>query len=220
MSARAILPGALLAGLLTVAAVLALVVALGIRGEGPLALDVGDGDGDGAARLEGGGSATLGEPTPGVRETAPVVLPGGGIAASVAGSPARRRASALRGAAGDRQVAGRRNARTPAGNRPVASPNAPVTTTSPVTTTRPTATSTPNPNAVKVRGRGPAAPKPLVNKRRVPPGGSATPAPVPTQPVPAPQAPELNRSAPPAPAGTPAPGAPPLTRVPPPATTP
>jgi len=218
MSTRAILPGALLAGLLTVAAVLALVVALGIRGEGPLAIGVGDADG--AARLEGGGSATLGQPTPGVRETTPVVLPGGGIAASVAGSPARRRASALRGAAGDRQVAGRRNARTPAGDRPVASPNAPATITRPATTTRPTATSTPNPNAVKVRGRGPAAPKPLVNKRRVPPGGSATPAPVPTQPVPAPQAPELNRSAPPAPVATPAPGAPPLTRVPPPSATP
>ena len=218
MTTRVILPGALIAGLLTAAAVLALFVALGIRGEGPLALGVGDADG--AARLDGGASTGLDRPAPGVRETAPVVLPGGGVAASVAGSPARRRASALRGAAGDRQVAGRRNARPPAGNRPVASPNTPATTTRPAPTTRPTATSTPNPDAVKVRGRGPAAPKPLVNKRRVPPGGSATPAPVPTQPVPAPQAPELNRSAPPAPAGTPAPGAPPLTRVPPPSATP
>jgi hypothetical protein len=215
MTTRAILPGALIAGLLTAAAVLALVVALGVRGEGPLALGVGEADG--AARLDGGGSATLGRPTPGVRETTPVVLPGGGVAAPAAGAPARRRATALRGTAGDRQVTGRRITRTPAKGAPVATPKQPTTTTT--TTTRPTATSTPNPNAVKVRGRAPAAsPKPLVNKRRVPAGGAA-PAPVPVTPVPAPQAPDLTLSAPPAPTGTPS-GAPPLTRVPPPSATP
>ena len=132
---------------------LALVVALGIRGEGPLALGLGDADG--AARLDGGGSATLGEPTPGVRETSPVVLPGGGVAASVAGPSGRRRAGALRGAADAHQAPAAATRAAPAGTRPVASPNAPTTTTTrPATTTRPTATSTPNPNAVKVRGRG------------------------------------------------------------------
>ena len=72
MSARAILPGGVIAAMLTAAALLALLVALSIRGEGPFS--IGLGDAGGTARLEGGGAATLGEPGGGPVETAPVVL--------------------------------------------------------------------------------------------------------------------------------------------------
>jgi hypothetical protein len=212
MSTRAVLPGALIAAMLTGAALLALLVALGIRGEGPFAFGIGDSDG--SARLDGGGAATLAEPTPGVRETTPVVLPGGSVAAPAAGAPARR-GTAVRGATDGRQQAGRRPAaRTPARGVPVVSPTRP-TTNAPAG--GPVATSTPNPNPVKVRSREPSAPKQVVKKQRVTPGSSATPAPVPTQPVPAPTAPQLNRSAPPAP--TPA-STPVVTRVPAPTVTP
>jgi hypothetical protein len=216
MSARAIFPGAVIAGLLTAAAVLALLVALGIRGEGPLAIGIGDADG--AARLDGGDSAALGRPTPGVRESAPGVLPGGGVAAPAAGTPARRSSSGLTGSTDGRQNAGRREtARTPTRRAPVVSPTQP--TTQPGSGTRPTATSTPDPNPVKFRGRGESTPKAPIQKQRVTPG-STKPS-VELQPVPAPSAPDLSRTAAPAPspASTPAAG-PDLTRVPPPSATP
>jgi hypothetical protein len=219
MSLRPVLPGAVIAGLLTLAAVLALLVALGIRGEGPLALDLGDADG--AARLDGGGSAALGEPTPGVRESAPVVLPGGGVAAPAAGIPARRRSTGLTGAADGRQNAGSRDgARAPTRRAPVVSPTQPTTT--PGTSTRPTATSTPDPNPVKFRGRGESTPKAPIQKQRVTSGG-ARPSPVELEPVPAPSAPDLSRTAAPTPAPSSTPAgadAPDLTRVPPPSATP
>jgi hypothetical protein len=217
MSARAILPGGLIAGLLTVAAVLALVVALGIRGEGPLALGIGDADG--SARLDGGGSATLGRPTPGIRETAPVVLPGGsGVAAPAAGTPSRRDAG-LRGSARRGQDVGRRGAtRRPAAGPAPAAPDRPAASSP--TTTRPAPASTPGPAPAKARDRGTSAPKPAVTKQRAAPAGSATPVPVPITPVPAPTTPQLDRSGAPAPSPASTPAGPPITRVPPPSATP
>src|SRR4051794_3279107 len=61
MRTREILPGAAIAAMLTASALLALLVALGMRGDGPLALGLGGSDG--SARLsggEGGGAAATG----------------------------------------------------------------------------------------------------------------------------------------------------------------
>jgi hypothetical protein len=222
MSVRAILPGGLIALALTACAFLALLIALGIRGDGPFSFGLGDADG--SARLEGGGSALLDRAvstTP--FEGAPVALPGGVVAAGA--RTVARRSSSLRGATNGRQVAGRRNARTPSRRSPVATPTAPTTTnTTAGGTTRPTATSTPNPDAVKVRGRGETPPRVDVRKQRVTSRTpAATPTPVPLRPVPPPSTPELERQAAPAPApadtgvgaddGV-------LTRVPPPSATP
>jgi hypothetical protein len=52
MRTRELLPGASIAALLTASALLALLVGLGMRGDGPLALDLGGSDG--SAQLRGG----------------------------------------------------------------------------------------------------------------------------------------------------------------------
>lgn len=222
MSPRAILPGAVIAAMLTAAALLALLVALGIRGEGPFS--IGLGDAGGTARLDGGPATTLGEPGGGPVETAPVVLPsGGGGAAPAAGTASGgSRTTPLRSAARDPQGADRRRAQAPSQPSPVSTPSAPTTntpTSSGGTTTRPTPISTPNPTAEKVRGRGETPQKVAVKKQRVANSPAATPSPVPMRPVPAPTAPEVvRRSAPtPTPAAT---GDGVLRRVPPPSATP
>lgn len=199
MSVRAILPGGLIAAMLTASAILALLIVLGIRGEGPLA--IGLGDAGGAARLDGGGSATLGEPGGGPVETAPVVLPGGGVAAPSAGTAPGRRGTTARRVV-TRDGAGQRRARTPSRRAPAVTPTAPTNTNTNTNTTsgttRPTATSTPQP-AVKVRDRGETSRPVAVKKQRVSSTPAATPAPVELRPVPAPTAPDLERHATPAP---------------------
>ena len=224
MSVRAVLPGGLIAAMLTAGAILALLIVLGIRGEGPLA--IGLGDAGGAARLEGGGSATLGQPGGGPVETAPVVLPGGVAAPSAGTAPGRRRGTAApRSVTRGRQGAGQRRAQAPSRRAPAITPTAPTNTNTNANantnttsgTTRPTATSTPQP-AIKVRGRGETPAPVAVKKQRVTSTPAATPSPVELRPVPAPKAPELERHAVPAP--TPAPPSDGLRRVPPPSVTP
>jgi hypothetical protein len=223
MSPRAILPGAVIAAMLTAAALLALLVALSIRGEGPFS--IGLGDAGGTARLDGGPATTLGELDGGPVETAPVVLSsGGGGAAPAAGTaPGRSRTTPLRSAARDPQSGDRRRAQAPSQPSPVSTPTAPSTTNNTTssggTTTRPTPISTPDPTAEKVRGRGETPQKVDVKKQRVTNSPAATPVPVPVRPVPAPTAPEVvRRSAPtPTPAAT---GDDVLRRVPPPSATP
>lgn len=196
MSVRAILPGGLIVAMLTAGAILALLIVLGIRGEGPLALGLGDAGG--AARLEGGGSATLGNPDGGPLETAPVVLRGGVAATSAGTAPGRRGTTAPRGV--KRDGAGRPRAQTPSRRSPAVTPNAPTNTNTNTTsgTTRPTATSTPQP-AVKVRDRGDTSAPVAVKKQRVSSTPAVTPTPVELRPVPAPTAPELERHVTPAP---------------------
>ena len=186
MRTREFLPGATIAALLTASALLALLVGLGMRGNGPLAFDLGGSDG--SALLRGGEGQGAGATGVGGRGPASLTLPsvasGGGVAASGPGSAARRRTAALQGAAGRERAAARRQATTPALRTPSATP-APASTT-----TRPAATSTPNPVAVKVRGRGAPAPKQTVSKTRVPtlPGTTAAPrssTPAPSAPAPA-----------------------------------
>src|SRR4051812_30683658 len=157
MRTRELLPGATIAALLTASALLALLVGLGMRGNGPLALDLGGSDG--LAQLRGGegaGATGVGSRRP-TSLTLPSVASGDRVAASARGSAARRRTAALQGAAGRERAAARRQATTPALRTPSATTPAPA-----ATTTRPAATSTPNPVAVKVRGRGAPAPKQTV----------------------------------------------------------
>jgi hypothetical protein len=219
MNARAVLPGGLIAALLTAAAVLALLVALGIRGDGPLA--IGLGEAGGSARLQDGRASPVVEP--GVREGTPVVLPGGGDAAPAAGTaPGRRGAAPLRGTKRGRAGVGQGGTRIPSRRAPVRTPTEPttnITTTSGGTTTRPSAPSTPNRPAVKVRApREP--PKPAaVKKDRVTSAPTPTGTPVAQRPVPAPSAPVLEHRAAPTPTAAP-PGGGVLTHVPAPSATP
>ena len=126
MRTRELLPGATLAALLTASALLALLVGLGMRGGGPLALDLGGSDG--SAQLRGGEGGGAGANGVGGRRPASLTLPsvasGGGGAASGTGSAARRRTAALQGAAGRERAAARRQATTPALRTPAA-PTAP-----------------------------------------------------------------------------------------------
>jgi hypothetical protein len=186
MRTRELLPGATIAALLTASALLALLVGLGMRGNGPLALDLGGSDG--SAQLRGGEGQGAGATAVGGRRPASLTLPSvvsdSDVAASVPGSAGRRRTAALQGAAGRERAAARRQATTPA----LRTPAAPTAPTKPAT--RPAATSTPNPVAVKVRGRGAPAPKQTVSKTRVPtsPSGTAAPrssTPAPSAPAPA-----------------------------------
>src|SRR5512132_3151662 len=130
-----LLPGAVIATLVTASALLALLVGLGIRGDGPLALDLG-GSG-GSAQLRGGDDQGAGATGVGGRRpaslTLPTVLSGGGVAASAPGSAARRTTSGLLGAAGRERAAARRQATTPMLRTPSATPT-------PAKTTRPAAT--------------------------------------------------------------------------------
>lgn len=174
---RAVLPGALLAMLVTAAAVLALVLALGIRGEGPLSLLLGGADG--AARLQDGPAAAppgvtgdpgvrLGPPTPSAGAPA-VVLP----AAAGAPAAAPRRRAALRGETRTRVPARRSPERAPSRSTPApVGQSAPSTGTAP----KPAATAAPAP-AVKVRGHGKPKPTTSVPKARI--RTSAPPAPAP-----------------------------------------
>jgi hypothetical protein len=184
MRYRAELPGVVLALVLTGVALLAFVLALGIRGEGPFTLGLGDADG--AARLPGGEITALG-PSGGSLHTSTRAPAGSGAAARGTGASgtgadaAPRRTAALRGAT---EGASRGGVRTQARRTPAVTPaptaSAPTTIT---TTTQPVATSTPNPVAIKVRGRGKAREAPRVNvpKQRVNsrPGTVANPAPSP-----------------------------------------
>ena len=202
MRTRELLPGATIAALLTASALLALLVGLGMRGNGPLALDLGGSDG--SAQLRGGEDQDVDATGVGGRKSALLTLPtvasdSDAVAASAPGSAARRRTAALQGAAGRERAAARRQATTPALRTPSATP-APAKST-----TRPAATSTPNPVAVKVRGRGAPAPKQTVSKTRVPtlPGTTAAPrSSTPAPSAPAPAVPVV-RVAPPAPTPNP-----------------
>jgi hypothetical protein len=195
---RAVLPGALLAMLVAGAALLALLLALGIRGEGPLTLLLGGADG--AARLQdreavapaavsGVPGVQLGPATPSA-DALTVPLP---ATAGAAVPAAQRRSAALRGETRTRVPARRSPARAPSRSTP-ARP-APVARTSPVTATAPRpATAAPAP-AVKVRGRGKTTPTSSVPKVRIrssrPAAPAATPAPAPAgTPVGAPRAAE------------------------------
>ena len=109
MRTRELLPGATIAALLTASALLALLVGLGIRGDGPLAIDLGGS----AGRRSCAGARIRARALPAwaARRPASLTLPsvtsGGGVAASSSGSAARRRrTAALQGAAG-RERAGR-----------------------------------------------------------------------------------------------------------------
>ena len=186
MTHRAILPGALLALLVAGTAALALALALGIRGDGPLNLLLGGSDG--TVRLPDRvsvapvGSAGL-QPGPVARPAAgapTVVLP------ATAGAPAsaRRRTPDLRGESQTRRPARRGPAQAPTRPIGVPSPPAPVAQSAPTTsTTAPAPAATPAPAAVRVRGRGreDAASAPTVPKTRVrsarPTSPVATPAP-------------------------------------------
>lgn len=201
MRTRELLPGAVIAALLSASALLALLVGLGMRGDGPLALDLGGSDG--SAQLRGGDGQGAGATDVGGRRPAPLTLPAAksrdDVAASAPGSAVRRRtSSALQGAAG-RERATRRQVMTPALRTPSATP-APTKTT-----TTPAATSTPNPVAVKVRGRGTPAPKQAVTKTRVNPAPSAAPAPRSATPAPSAPAPAVQVERVPPPAATPKP---------------
>src|SRR3954453_7480220 len=101
MRAREVFPGALIATLLTASALLALLVGLGMRGNGPLALGLGGSDG--SAQLSDGEGQDVAAPVSGRSAPAvrfPSVLASGGVAASGARSATRRRTTAaLQGAA-------------------------------------------------------------------------------------------------------------------------
>jgi hypothetical protein len=197
MRTRELLPGAAIAALLTASALLALLVGLGMRGDGPLALDLGGSDR--SAQLRGGEGQGAGTTGVGGRRPASLTLPsvasggsGDAPASATRAAGRRRTTSALQGAAG-RGRAGARET-TPALRTPSATP-APA-----ATTTRPAATSTPNPVAVKVRGRGTPAPSKPVAKTRVAPPPSGTAAPRSSAPAPSAPAPPVHveRVAPPA----------------------
>jgi hypothetical protein len=172
---RVILPGALIALALTAGATFALVLALGVRGEGPLSLLLGGSEG--TARLQDREQLVpVGNPG-GRAAAAPLLLPGGGVAVTAAqAAPGPRSASGLRGSARVRRGATRQT-QTPARRTlpPAATPAAQPAPTTP-TATRPTATSAPAP-AVKVRGRGKAhdEPRTSVPKSRVSTGAPAPP---------------------------------------------
>jgi hypothetical protein len=202
MRSRELLPGAVIASLLTASALLALLVGLGIRGDGPLALGLGGSDG--SAQLRGGEGQGAGATDVGGRRPASLTLPrvtaGGGVAASAPGSATRRRTKpALQGAAGPEHAGTRRQAPTPALRTPGAAPAPAKSITTP--------TSTPNPVAVKVRGRGTPAPRDSVTKTRVNSAPSGTAAPRSATPAPSAPAPAVHveRVAPPAPTAAPKP---------------
>jgi hypothetical protein len=168
MRAREVLPGAAIAALLTASALLALLVGLGMRGDGPLAIDLGGSDG--SVRLRGAEGQDAGGTGAGGRRPAsvtlrPVVAPGGGAVAAPVRRTAPRRSitrQALQGASGRERAAVRRPRpalRTPSAPAPAPAATAP----------QPTATAAPAPVAVKVRGRGTPAPKKGVAKTRVAP---------------------------------------------------
>lgn len=211
MRTRAILPGALIAGLVTTAALLALVVALGIRGGGPLALGLGDSDG--SARLDDV-AAPAGESgrAPARLGGTPVVLPGGGVAAPAAGVAPRRAAGAPRVTTQGNRGATRGGLRTPSRQTPAVAPAPTAAAPTTATTTPQVATSTPNPVAVKVRGRGKTKPTSSVPKSRVKTGRPATPVSTPapgSTPGPAPrsgEAPAVEKQRVAAPTPTPATG--------------
>ena len=173
LRSRAALPGVMLALLLTAGALFALVLAIGIRGDGPLSLLIGGADG--AARLQdreavaplgGTSSGPVFGPADGSAGGAPAVLPATGGVPTARRSPARR---------GDPRagVPGRRS--------PVQAPSrpAPVTPAPPAptnTSPKPAPTAAPAP-AVKVRGRGTPPAAPTVPKQRTQPAATAAPAP-------------------------------------------
>jgi hypothetical protein len=192
MRTRAVVPGAVLAGALTAAALLALLLGLAIRGDGPLPLGLGDSGG--SAQLSvGEGTAPAGN---GGRQAAPIALPlvapRGGVAAPAAGVAASRGATAPRATTRGERVATRPTLRTPSRRTPSVAPAPtaapPATGTTTTTTSRPVATSTPGPVALKVRGRGKKeSAKTTVPKSRVRPGKPAVPVATPGQePAPGP----------------------------------
>ena len=73
MRTRELLPGAVIAALLTASALLALLVGLGMRGGGPLALDLGGSDG--SALLRGGEGQDVGATGAGGRNPVSLALP-------------------------------------------------------------------------------------------------------------------------------------------------
>ena len=175
MRVRAVLPGALIALALTAAAAFALVIALGVRGEGPLSLLLGGSEG--TARLQDREQVVPVGGAGGRPISAPLLLPGGGFAAPAAqAAPGPRSASGLRGTTRvRRQASGRNQAGTRITPAPAATPAAQPAPSTP-TATRPAATGTPAP-AVKVRGRGKGQDQPTtsVPKSRVNTGPPAPP---------------------------------------------
>jgi len=221
LSGRTLLPGALLAVLVTVAALFALAVVVVVSPDGPARL-----------WLDGGGStvsleARDGTTRAGTVSDAPIgLLPGAAGAGPVSGvslsSPvtAADRPGAVQLRANTREQR-RTAARTPATSRPrtppparAPSPLQPVAQ-NPATTPRPAATPAPASSVEKTRGRGTAPAKVEVPKQRV---NTQTAAPAPTAP------PTTGDTPGPTPRSTPAPapvtemrpvqgGAPPSTGV-------
>ena len=154
------------------AAVLALLVALSIRGEGPVARSELGGAG-GTARGDGGAGVRPAAPAAGRSRPRPSVLSGGGGAAPAAGSAARAaHDAALQARAPAASARAARAAEPePALRTPTRHARAPLRRPPPARrpSRRPTRC------AEKVRGRGAPAPKQTVRKKRVPtlPGSAA-----------------------------------------------
>ena len=185
LSRRTLFPGALLAVVVTTAALFALAVVIAVGPDGParLWLDGGGSTVDLQARAggqAGAGSVTLPGSPAGLLTAAPTVGPKGAV--TLAGTP--RSAARLRS---DTRVQ-RRTVRLPAANRPTRPAPAgttPITlvSTPAATTPRPVATPAPGSSVVKTRGRpqDPAPTPVAVQKQRVgavgDPAPASTPAP-------------------------------------------
>ena len=171
LRSRAALPGVLLALLLTAGALFALVLAIGIRGDGPLSLLIGGADG--AARLQDREAvAPLGDTSSGPVQFGPAEGSSPAVLPATGGAPTARRSPARRGdiRAG---VPGRRSpAQAPSRPAPVTPAPPGPTNSSP----KPVPTAAPAP-AVKVRGRGTPQTAPSVPKQRTQPAATAAPAP-------------------------------------------
>ena len=196
MTPRVVLPGAVVAISLTAAALLALLLVLALRGDGPLIFGLGDSDGQ--VRLPEGETVPP-LPSAALPDGAPtLLLPSGVLVPAVDPSP---EGGGLRGDTQVRPGTVRRRATTPTTPTPAGTP-APAGST-PTTTTRPVATPAPDPVAVKERGRGTPAPEPTAPAKRVAPRapapGVATPESAPSAPVPTV---EMRVTQPPPPADT------------------
>ncbi len=217
LSGRTLAPGALLALLVTTAALFALAVLVAVGPDGPARLWLGGGGNTVLLkpRDAGSGAVRLGDEPAGL-------LPGGSSAGLVSGvtlgSPvaAADRPDAVQLRAVTR-VQRRRAARTPTASPPdqiapaaTPSPLQPVSAAA-VSAPAPVATPAPGSTVVKVRGRGTSPGEVEVRKQRVP--NAATPAPTPAPPSSSPTPAPVLRSgvAAPAPA-PPAPPAPPALR--------
>jgi hypothetical protein len=202
-----VLPGAVLALLVTCAALVALAIAIDVGGGGPVHRLLGGTDRDvisllpphdGAAGGHAGAAHRAGLPGP-VALTlsgAPVRLTPVTLGRRTAAAGGARRTAGLRGNARVRRRAGAPRAVSPSPAPVAVSTPAPATTSAPVTSTaRPVATATPAP-FVKTRGRGKAKEKANVPKTRVKARKPGKPAPA---PAPAPAGPPPRRPAAPAP---------------------